>query len=452
MIGIKIRNCYISAAVIGVAIFLHGLPAKAAEPQSTEPGQSVDAAALYTEHCAICHGDSGDANTRAQNGLRPPPRDFTTVAAALELTRERMIDSVTNGRPGTAMMPHKDRLSEAQIAALVDYIRANFMRTPTQIQASPADEAHEQGEEIYGRFCSVCHGDKGNTAVWARSGLNPPPRNFTSVQAKSELTRERMIQSVTNGRPGTGMMPFTSKLNTREIEAVVDYIRYSFMKVDANNQPLAQSHPDTGGETSASDPHAQPQIEMADNGEAQRRALMAHAHQAMNQRRQAAAAVQDPHQNTPQNPHQGPHQGGMPMAMAQSAPIVDADMTLPLPNGLQGDVEWGRKFFMSNCFTCHGVTGEGNGPRAHFNIPRPRNFTSDESRRVLNRVRIYNSITHGKVGTVMPAWGKVLDEQQIANVAEFVFEAFVRPEDYPQVSSIIGETGTSANGEKKKAP
>ena len=121
--------------------------------------------------------------------------------------------------------------------------------------------------------------------------------------------------------------------------------------------------------------------------------------------------------------------------MSQNA---DVDMSLPVPNGLKGDLAWGRQFYMANCLDCHGVMGKGDGPRAYFNIPRPRDFTSEASRQVLNRPRIFNGTTDGRKGTVMPAWGKVLTEQEIAGLTEFVFQTFIQPAD--------DDTG------KKKAP
>ena len=124
---------------------------------------------------------------------------------------------------------------------------------------------------------------------------------------------------------------------------------------------------------------------------------------------------------------------GMPGTMSGTASsgntgghVINVDMTEATPNKLKGDMKWGRMFYMKNCFTCHGVKGEGNGPRAYFNRPRPRDFTSDASRQILNRPRVFDSITKGRVGTVMPAWGKVLTEQEIANLTEFVFQAFIQ--------------------------
>lgn len=80
---------------------------------------------------------------------------------------------------------------------------------------------------------------------------------------------------------------------------------------------------------------------------------------------------------------------------------------------------------MRNCFTCHGVQGDGNGPRAYFITPPPRNFLLDTSRQKLNRPVLFEAITNGRLGTNMPAWGKVLDNQEIANIAEFVFQNFI---------------------------
>jgi len=110
--------------------------------------------------------------------------------------------------------------------------------------------------------------------------------------------------------------------------------------------------------------------------------------------------------------------------VAQSAPAV-SDMSLPMPLGLKGDPAKGGVFFMTNCFTCHGVEGDGNGPRAYFITPPPRNFLLEASRQRLNRPVLFEAITNGRLGTNMPAWGKVLNNQEIADVAEFVFQNFI---------------------------
>ncbi len=377
-----------------------------------------DVAALYLKNCSICHGDEGDANTRAQSGMYPVPRDFTTAEAAIELTRERMIESVTEGRPGTTMVAHKKRLSEQEIADLVDYIRSNFMQLPETAAETPA--AVSLGEKIYTENCSVCHGDNGNTALWAQNGLNPAPRDFTLPEAQSELTRDRMLRSITNGRPGTGMVSYKKRLSKDEIAAVVGFIRFKFMGIDPDKDTGAASLAIGKPEVQTPPPSRISGIPGVDT----------------------PLAAAGP---TRVDPHQQPHSTSTPAVAPAPAPSaadhsVDVDMSLPVPQGLKGDLVWGRQFYMANCLDCHGVTGEGDGPRAYFNIPRPRDFTSEASRQVFNRPRIFSGITDGKLGTVMPAWSKVLTEQEIAGLTEFVFQTFIRP----------AETDDSAG--KKKAP
>jgi mono/diheme cytochrome c family protein len=97
-----------------------------------------------------------------------------------------------------------------------------FLALP-QTFANPVDS--ETGRDIFFKHCKACHGNKGDGKTFAANVLNPPPKNFTSEKSKQQLTEERMIRSVTEGRKGTAMMPWKSRLTAQEIQAVVDYIR-----------------------------------------------------------------------------------------------------------------------------------------------------------------------------------------------------------------------------------
>ena len=86
------------------------------------------------------------------------------------------------------------------------------------------------GKKIYHDRCEVCHGSQGDGKTFAANALFPPPKNFTTGTTKKELTRGRMIRSVTRGRPSTAMMPWESVLSKQEIYSVVDYIRQVLMR------------------------------------------------------------------------------------------------------------------------------------------------------------------------------------------------------------------------------
>ena len=305
----------------------------------------IDAAGLYHDYCSVCHGDKGDGQSHAMVGLIPPPRDFTSPQSSVELNHGRIMAAISEGVPGTAMTAWKSKLSMSQIEAISTYIQQKFMRPATV-------ETAAEGARIYADFCSVCHGDTGKGAIWATSGLNPPPIDFTADESQAKLDRARMIKSVAYGRAETAMTGWRHRLSDEQIEIVVDFVINSFM--------------------------TKTQLEMA--------------------------------------PMPGP---------AATTENTRADMSLPMPSGLQGDLARGTALYMGNCSACHGVIGDGRGPRAYFINPKPRNFLHTSSRATFNRPALYQAVAKGKLRSEMPAWESVLTPQQMADVGEFVFQQFI---------------------------
>ena len=402
------------------SLFVSALLTASAGVWAAAPVSLEEAGKIYRENCAVCHGDRGDGQSRARFGLTPKPRDFTTPGAAAELNRKRMMTAVVQGRKGTAMVGWHGRLSMPQIEGVVNYIRTTFMRlAPTDEELAVSGPHLQHGKKLYEEHCRVCHGDRGNGATWTNSVLNPPPRNFTSPQARRILTRKRMLASVTYGRKHTAMMAFANRLSETDVHSVVDYVRATFMKgpvvadagvVDLSDSGALGGGGHAGGGHSAAAPHSR-----------------------------APASI-------------GSH--GMAPRLAPQPPKGHAvDMDAPFPAGLKSDFKRGRGIYMTNCTACHGVRGDGLGPRAYFIQPKPRNFLHIESRSMFNRPALFRAIMMGKAGTVMPAWGTVLSPQQVADVAEFVYQDFIHPnpdeiEPEPEPES---EQEQALEEDKKKA-
>jgi len=191
----------------------------------TRPG-----AKIFHNFCSVCHGDKGNGQSRARGSFAVPPRDYTTPEAAIELTRERMINSVTNGRPGTAMIAWRTELTPAEIEGVVDYIRATFMKLDSNAaaRAKPSDALlASRGGVLYMQACAMCHGDTGKRMTSGR--MQPPPTDFTLPKAATELTHKRMIASITNGRPGTAMKGYASEFSQADIAAMADFISAAFI-------------------------------------------------------------------------------------------------------------------------------------------------------------------------------------------------------------------------------
>ena len=361
----KLTACWQLFLVFALWILGGQFDASAATQKPADP--TLRPNVIYHNYCSVCHGDKGDGKSRAQNSLNPPPLDFTTSTAA-QIPRARMIDAVTNGRSGTAMTAWKSQLSQREIESVVDYVRNTFM-------PATSDSPRSRGQAIFSKNCSVCHGEKGDGRSRAQGSLNPPPRDFTAPGTLEELTQQRMVTSVTYGRANTAMAGFKTQLSKEDISAVVDYIRDSIMDKSS-----------TAG------------ISGIQNG-----------------RKEAPS-------NRPTTPK--PVDSAIPKSVS-AAPVV-ADMSAPMPSGLVGDATKGMHFYMQNCATCHGVTGDGQGPRAYFIMPKPRNFLHPAARQALNRVKLFKMTSEGVRGSEMPAWNKVLTPQEIANVSEFVFQQFIQ--------------------------
>ncbi len=124
-----------------------------------------------------------------------------------------------------------------------------------------------------------------------------------------------------------------------------------------------------------------------------------------------------------------PHPHAIEASQLSHEILQSVDMQLSFADNLIGDVVAGRALYLENCAACHGVNGDGQGGRKSASQPLPRNFLSIESRQILNRPALYKGIAEGKNGTVMPAWARVLTEQQMVDVAEYVFKTFIYPED-----------------------
>jgi cytochrome c oxidase cbb3-type subunit I/II len=95
----------------------------AVEPEAPAPaGEVARGLAVYSEHCASCHGERGDGAGFAAAELAIAPTDFRgRRASSAEIMRV-----LSNGIGGTPMAPWTDRLDGAEMLAVTAYVRSLF--------------------------------------------------------------------------------------------------------------------------------------------------------------------------------------------------------------------------------------------------------------------------------------------------------------------------------------
>ena len=81
--------------------------------------------------------------------------------------------------------------------------------------------------------------------------------------------------------------------------------------------------------------------------------------------------------------------------------------------------ESGQQLFVQYCATCHGFSGEGNGPAGAYLSPKPRNLTKDTFKQGESFEQILKTITEGMSPSAMPSFGSLPETERRA-LAEYV--------------------------------
>jgi len=107
----------------------------------------------------------------------------------------------------------------------------------------------ERGRVLYVSYCSGCHGEHGDGRGPAKSYLNPPPMDFTLIQASGASPqggqpgyhynyRKNQVSAISNGAiyyavlygiPGSAMPQFKGQLPSEKIWDVGNYVGWAFM-------------------------------------------------------------------------------------------------------------------------------------------------------------------------------------------------------------------------------
>jgi cytochrome c553 len=118
----KLGTTILSVSMLAAALTLGAQHAARAE--DAPAGGAMDVPALWKKNCASCHGEDGKGQTKA--GKTKKVEDLTNPEVRAKFDRDRMIKSTKEGIKDEAgkerMKPYAEKLSDAEIAALTDYI------------------------------------------------------------------------------------------------------------------------------------------------------------------------------------------------------------------------------------------------------------------------------------------------------------------------------------------
>jgi glucose dehydrogenase len=177
------------------------------------PGEQI-----YRQQCGLCHG---------ANRAGSPPTFPSLVEVEKRLGTQKVTDNIHDG---TGRMPSFPNLDDAQIAALLDYLRSPVAATATEMPAPPAarPEATDQaGAEVYAERCAECHGDH----------MEGTRRHFPILTGVGARLTEAQVRALIHD--GKGKMPAMDDIPNADVVSLLH-----FLGIGALASPATFSAPD----------------------------------------------------------------------------------------------------------------------------------------------------------------------------------------------------------------
>lgn len=288
---------------------------------------------------------------------------------------------------------------------------------------------HELGRAIYNYRCYFCHGYSGNASTLTATFVTPPPRDFTRTSIDS-LSRQYMIKTVSHGKENTAMHGFNRLLDQREIESVVDFIRYEFMVKKfintryhtlengwADHQRYATAFPFAQGLIALDTPWEQLTPQQSEGKQLFMSSCISCHDRAIVKdegpiwEKQSISYPRNNYSHTVID------------AMSSASIYAKHDIP-PVVTNLSSEASIGKKLWQDNCAFCHAADGSGENWIGSFLEPKPRNLRDKNFMSGMTREILTQRIKYGLKNTSMPAWNDVLNEEQIQQLISYISEAF----------------------------
>lgn len=235
----------------------------------------------YMQHCSQCHGEHLLGNGPVSEWIYPIPKNLRSSEFLRNLTKERAVQSIMHGVPGTPMPPWgelgDDKLNpnphsvftEEQVRLLVDWLftslpggaiikgseevpKWNYSPDTVNkelhkeevfdIREAPLQGVEKKGYYFKEKFytkenieagqaffltnCAPCHGKEGDGAgLRAEAMKDAKPRMLINPDWISKRDDLRLLRSIKYGVPGTSMTPWGDQTTPLQRMQLVLFIR-----------------------------------------------------------------------------------------------------------------------------------------------------------------------------------------------------------------------------------
>jgi mono/diheme cytochrome c family protein len=231
-----------------------------------------------------------------------------------------------------------------------------------------SDAMLARGSELFAKYCTICHGENGDGAGKFAYLMNPRPRDFRQGDFKLATTENQipsdddLVRTIGRGMPGSAMPPW-DHLPLADLQALATYVRK--FNEDGTREKL-QAWVDDGSMKAA----------------------------------ELAGVLAERTQPGPQ-------------LVVPSEPAFD-------------EIHWfrGRRLYLENCASCHGVDGHPVADAVKFDnegypVP-PRSFVNGIFKGGSDSHQLYARVWKGMKGTPMPASEGIYSGDETWDIIHYV--------------------------------
>lgn len=127
------------------------------------------------------------------------------------------------------------------------------------------------------------------------------------------------------------------------------------------------------------------------------------------------------------------------------AGILGAEAALELPKTAL-DLAAGKQLYESNCASCHGIGGVGNGPASRGMNPAPPAIGDAATMHDVSPATMYRVISVGIGGTPMPGYGATMTAEQRWNIVAYLLSLRATPERIAEGEGLYAQGCITCHG------
>ncbi len=183
---------------------------------------------LFNSHCLLCHGPEGRGDGPLAKKLGLAPADLKVTVRSRSNTILKKIISGEGGQTITGRDRHNlvtesmpewgNVFTEDQIEAIIAYMR--FMgRSKHPLAGDP-----EIGQNLYRKYCLICHGDEGMGDGIMAGLMNLYPRDLSNPVLLDARSNGELRTAILDGT-GEYMPGWRDLLDEQEVDGLISYIR-----------------------------------------------------------------------------------------------------------------------------------------------------------------------------------------------------------------------------------